>query len=120
MVWRGSRPLQEMYFIALYPNLVLPAAAGAAGGLALLAEAVRAVDRLVAARHERHLGLPAARGARGAVHLALAAAVAATAAVAAAVVVAAIAVAAAVAAASAAARLASLPAGWAARRLIGE
>src|SRR5437762_2851521 len=48
----------------------LPAAAGAAVRLALLLEAIRAVDRLVAAWHERHLGLSAAGGAGCAVHLA--------------------------------------------------
>src|SRR5689334_868813 len=54
-------------------SCALPAAAGAAVRLALLLEAIRAVDRLVAARHERHLGLSAASGAGCAVHLARAA-----------------------------------------------
>jgi uncharacterized protein YbjT (DUF2867 family) len=39
----------------------LPAVAGTAVGLPLLLEAIRAVDRLIAARHKRHLGLLAAR-----------------------------------------------------------
>src|SRR5689334_20793088 len=97
--------------VVLFRSCGLPAAAGATGRLALLLEAVRAVDRLVAARHERHLGLFAARCTRGGVHLARAAAVA---------IAAAIAVAVAVAAAARAAGLALLPARGAARRLVGK
>src|SRR3954447_3690743 len=58
-------------------RVVLPAGAGAAGSLALLPEAIRAVNRLVATRHERHLGLASTRCASRAVHLALTTTVAA-------------------------------------------
>src|SRR5262245_61580964 len=47
-----------------------PRGCGSVGAAALLAEAVRAVDRLAAGRTERDLGLAAAVGARGAEHLA--------------------------------------------------
>src|SRR5215213_8211251 len=100
---------------------VLPAVAGSARRLPLLLEAIRAVDRLVATWHERHLGLFAARCAGRAVHLARAAAVAATAAaVALAIVVAAAAVAITATAAATAAGLTLLAARCAARRLVGE
>src|SRR5919202_4850441 len=56
-------------------SLNLPAVVRPALGL----EAVRAVDRLVAARYERHLRLFTTRGACGRIHLAGAAAATATA-----------------------------------------
>src|SRR5690348_7122598 len=88
----------------------LPAAAGA--GPALLLEAIRAVHRLVAARHERHLGLFPARRAGRDVHLARAAAAVAAPAT--------VAVSLAIAAAPATGRLAGLAARRAARGLVGE
>src|SRR5262245_48504057 len=96
-----KRPAHKEPAAVLCGSCGLPAAAGTAERLALLLEAIRAVHRLVAAGHERHLSLVAARCARGGVHLARATAeaVAATIAIAA------------VAAAARAASLARLPAG---------
>src|SRR5690349_2022347 len=85
---------------------VLPAAVR----FALLLEAIRAIDWLVAAWYERHLGLFAARCADRSMHLARTTAIA--------IITAAIAVAIARGAPATTARLASLAAGLAARRLI--
>src|SRR6266542_3656582 len=93
----------------------LPAVAGAAVGLPLLLEALRAVDRLVAAWDERHLRLAPARRTDCAVQLTRRAAGVTTVAVALA-----IAITIARAGAAAAAGFALLAAGRAARGLIGK
>ena len=92
----------------------LPATTSAAA--ALILEAVGAVDRLIATRHERHKRLTTTRRAGCAVHLALAAVTAATRAI---TIVPSIPVAVAVAA-PASRRLPLLSTRRAARRLVGE